>query len=83
VQERHIPIFLFSIAYRTPLFIDKYYQARALKDMVIIVQSPHLQWASRMQCNGKSIYLNLRYVEVVSVHTTVVLNVCMPSTETH
>jgi hypothetical protein len=57
---RHIPIFMFSLDYELPVFIDKYYTSKALSDMVIIVQSNFHSWESRVACNDKPIYLDLR-----------------------
>lgn len=57
--SRHIPLFLFSVN-RTPLFIDKQYMAKALSDMVIVVQSNTESYETRLSCNGKPIYWNLR-----------------------
>ena len=42
------------------MFIDKHYQARALDDMVIAVQSDEVEWESHLSCNGKAIVWNLR-----------------------
>ena len=42
------------------VFIDKHYQARALDDMVIAVQSDEVEWESHLSCNGKAIVWNLR-----------------------
>ena len=47
---KHIPIFLFSTAYELPIFIDKYYTAKSLADMVIVVQSNFSSWESRITC---------------------------------
>eukprot|EP00003_Mantamonas_plastica_P007625 TRINITY_DN1647_c0_g1_i3.p1 TRINITY_DN1647_c0_g1~~TRINITY_DN1647_c0_g1_i3.p1 ORF type:complete len:958 (-),score=294.74 TRINITY_DN1647_c0_g1_i3:8-2881(-) len=61
-KHREVPIFLFSMFFnhKLPVFIDKYWQAKALRDMVIAVQSEHTEWSSHTSCNGKEIYLNLR-----------------------
>ncbi|GLT28617.1 hypothetical protein SLA2020_035370 [Shorea laevis] len=53
-----IPIFWFI--HGDPLLIDKNYQAKALSDMVIVVQSETSSWESHLQCNGKSVLWNLR-----------------------
>ncbi|GLU10466.1 hypothetical protein SLE2022_272660 [Rubroshorea leprosula] len=53
-----IPIFWFI--HGDPLLIDKHYQAKALSDMVIVVQSETSSWESHLQCNGKSVLWNLR-----------------------
>ena len=60
VNKRDIPIFLFSMDVPLPVFIDKHYQARALEDMVIAVQSDAEEWESHLSCNGKAIVWNLR-----------------------
>lgn len=57
---RHIPIFLFSVHYSLPLFIDKFFQARSLGDMVLVVQSEMQDWESPLQCNGRPLFVNLR-----------------------
>lgn len=53
-----VPIFWF-IQEGEPLFIDKHYLAKALPDMVIVVQSSTSSWASHLQCNGDSISWDL------------------------
>ncbi|XP_028770221.1 uncharacterized protein LOC114727689 isoform X2 [Neltuma alba] len=53
-----VPIFWFI--YNEPLLLDKHYQARALSDMIIVVQSEHSSWESHLQCNGQSLLWNLR-----------------------
>ncbi|XP_010545474.1 PREDICTED: uncharacterized protein LOC104817833 isoform X2 [Tarenaya hassleriana] len=53
-----IPIFwLINV---DPLLIDKHYQAKALPNMVIVVQSEASSWESHLQCNGKSLLWDLR-----------------------
>ncbi|KMZ70457.1 hypothetical protein ZOSMA_19G00390 [Zostera marina] len=53
-----VPIFWFI--HSDPLFIDKYYQAKALDDMVIVAQSNLPSWESHLQCNGQSLLWDLR-----------------------
>ncbi|KAK6941187.1 hypothetical protein RJ641_026564, partial [Dillenia turbinata] len=53
-----IPIFWFI--HGDPLLVDKHYQAKALSDMVIVVQSESPSWESHLQCNGKSLLWDLR-----------------------
>ncbi|KAH0459721.1 hypothetical protein IEQ34_012535 [Dendrobium chrysotoxum] len=53
-----VPIFWFI--HNDPVLVDKHYQARALSDMVIVVQSDKAVWESHLQCNGKSIAWDLR-----------------------
>lgn len=60
LMSRHIPIFLFSLGKdSTPLLIDKYYQAKAMSDMILIVKSNVNSWESRLSCDKKPIYWNL------------------------
>jgi len=54
-----VPVFWF-IQEGDPLLIDKHYQAKALPDMVVVVQSSQSDWESHLQCNGKSILWDLR-----------------------
>ena len=56
----HLPVLLFSVHHEEPLLIDKYYQAKALDDMVVIVQSSEKRFRSRLSCNNHPIYWNLR-----------------------
>jgi hypothetical protein len=56
---REIPIFLFSLDYPLPVFVDKYYQSRALPDMVVAVQSTQHLWESHLSCNRKAVFWNL------------------------
>ncbi|XP_058213202.1 uncharacterized protein LOC131325133 isoform X2 [Rhododendron vialii] len=53
-----VPLFWFIN--NDPLFVDKHYQAKALSDMVIVVQSEPPAWESHLQCNGRSLLWNLR-----------------------
>jgi hypothetical protein len=53
-----VPIFWFI--HSDPLILDKHYQAKALSNMVIVVQSDVDSWQSHLQCNGKSILWDLR-----------------------
>ncbi|XP_022157070.1 uncharacterized protein LOC111023880 [Momordica charantia] len=53
-----VPIFWFIHA--EPLLVDKHYQAKALSDMVIVVQSEISSWESHLQCNGKSLLWDMR-----------------------
>lgn len=53
-----VPIFWFI--HSDPLFVDKHYQAKALSDMIIVVQSELSSWESHLQCNGKSLLWDLR-----------------------
>ncbi|XP_059634541.1 uncharacterized protein LOC132276918 isoform X1 [Cornus florida] len=53
-----VPIFWFI--HSDPLLVDKHYQAKALSDMVIVVQSEQSSWESHLQCNGQSLLWDLR-----------------------
>ncbi|XP_044471632.1 uncharacterized protein LOC123200512 isoform X2 [Mangifera indica] len=53
-----VPIFWFI--HGDPLLVDKHYQAKALSDMVIVVQSEAASWESHLQCNGRSLLWDLR-----------------------
>lgn len=53
-----VPIFWFIND--DPLLVDKHYQAKALSDMVIVVQSDTSSWESHLQCNGQSLLWDLR-----------------------
>lgn len=53
-----VPIFWFI--HSDPLLVDKHYQAKALSDMVIVVQSESVSWESHLQCNGRSLLWDLR-----------------------
>ncbi|XVE98888.1 hypothetical protein REPUB_Repub03eG0148100 [Reevesia pubescens] len=53
-----VPIFWFI--HTDPLLVDKHHQAKALSDMVIVVQSESSSWESHLQCNGKSLLWDLR-----------------------
>jgi len=52
-----VPIFWFI--YSEPLLLDKYFQAKALSDMIIVVQSESSSWESHVHCNGHSLLLDL------------------------
>ncbi|KAL6194769.1 hypothetical protein ACLB2K_035845 [Fragaria x ananassa] len=53
-----VPIFWFI--HGEPLLVDKHYQAKALSDMVIVVQSESSSWESHLQCNGQPLFWDLR-----------------------
>ncbi|PSR85237.1 DNA polymerase [Actinidia chinensis var. chinensis] len=53
-----VPIFWFI--HNDQLLVDKHYQAKALSDMIIIVQSESSSWESHLQCNGHSLLWDLR-----------------------
>lgn len=53
-----VPIFWFI--HGEPLLVDKHFQAKALSDMVVVVQSDSPSWESHLQCNGQSLLLDLR-----------------------
>lgn len=53
-----VPIFWFI--YSEPLLLDKHFQAKALSDMIIVVQSEPASSESHLHCNGNSLLMNLR-----------------------
>lgn len=53
-----IPIFWF-IQQGEPLLIDKHLVAKALPDMVVVVQSSQAAWASHLQCNSNPLLWDL------------------------
>ncbi|XP_011625789.1 uncharacterized protein LOC18440814 isoform X1 [Amborella trichopoda] len=53
-----VPIFWFI--HNELLLVDKHFQAKALPDMVIVVQSNPSSWESHLQCNGQSLLWDLR-----------------------
>ncbi|CAD6251036.1 unnamed protein product [Miscanthus lutarioriparius] len=53
-----VPIFWFI--HNEPLLLDKHYQAKALSNMVVVVQSDDGSWESHLQCNGRPILWDLR-----------------------
>ncbi|XP_051149082.1 uncharacterized protein LOC127263856 isoform X2 [Andrographis paniculata] len=53
-----VPIFWFI--HGDALLVDKHYQAKALSDMVVVVQSEPASWESHLQCNGRSLLWDLR-----------------------
>jgi len=59
-SSKHIPIFIFSLNYDVPVFVDKYYSSKALSDMIITVQSNIPDYESRFSCNKKQIMWDLR-----------------------
>lgn len=60
-----VPIFWFI--YGEPLFVDKHHRAKALSDMVIVVQSEASSWESHLQCNGQAILRDLRSAFSLSI----------------
>lgn len=55
-----VPIFWFVRSGEEPLFIDKHFVAKALPDMIFVVQSSQPKWESHLQCNRKVIRWDLR-----------------------
>lgn len=55
-ESKHVPIFLFSLGGKMPVFVDKYYQSVALSNMIVGVQSNFKEWESHMACNSKPVY---------------------------
>ncbi|KAF5748625.1 hypothetical protein HS088_TW04G00583 [Tripterygium wilfordii] len=53
-----VPVFWFI--HGEPLLVDKHYQAKALSDMVVVVQSEPSSWESHLECNGESLLWDLR-----------------------
>ncbi|KAK9097652.1 hypothetical protein Syun_024697 [Stephania yunnanensis] len=60
-----VPIFWFI--HSDPLLVDKHYQAKALSDMVIVIQSKAPSWESHLQCNGRSLLWDLSWPNVCIV----------------
>jgi len=57
---RALPIFVFSVHSAEPLYVDRRYQARALEDMVIAVQSDHTSESSTFACGADAVTIDLR-----------------------
>lgn len=55
-----VPIFIFSLDFPLPVLIDRHFQSRALRTMVIAVQSSLTLWESHLNCNHKPIFFDLR-----------------------
>jgi hypothetical protein len=60
LNERHISVFLFSTSYPYPVMVDRYFQAKALGDVVVVTQSNFPAHPSKIQCNGRAVMLDLR-----------------------
>lgn len=60
-QTRTIPVFVFTLDSNDPVFIDQEETATALDGMVIAVESNHSHWETRLMCNSKPIFKDLRY----------------------
>lgn len=56
----HIPLFLFSFGGNEPILVDKFYQAKALHDMIVITQNNVLRQPTRRACNGLTQTVDLR-----------------------
>lgn len=81
-----VPIFWFIQS--EPLLVDKHYQAKALSDMVIVVQSEPPSWESHLQCNGQSLLWDLRRpikaaVAAVSEHLAGLLPIHLVYSQAH
>eukprot|EP00300_Choanocystis_sp_HF-7_P012541 c17930_g1_i2.p1 GENE.c17930_g1_i2~~c17930_g1_i2.p1 ORF type:complete len:548 (+),score=115.22 c17930_g1_i2:3-1646(+) len=75
-----VPIFLFSLGGDMPVFIDKYFQARAVRDVVVAVQSSTMRWDSHMSCNEQHIKWNLRNpLRAVVMATAQIVSGLLPS----
>ena len=56
---KSIPVFLFSLDSDVPVLVDKMFQARNIRNMVIAVQTPFTSWGSPLSCNGLQIMWDL------------------------
>eukprot|EP01132_Coremiostelium_polycephalum_P005121 gene5121-6375_t len=56
MESKYIPIFIFALNTKHPVFIDKTHQAKALSNMVIAVQTQPLEYPTSFSCNGKTTY---------------------------
>ncbi|CAN6244295.1 unnamed protein product [Urochloa humidicola] len=63
-----VPIFWFI--HSEPLLLDKHYQAKALSNMVVVVQSDDDSWESHLQCNGRPILWDLRKPDKAAIAAT-------------
>ncbi|XP_074590965.1 uncharacterized protein LOC141846803 isoform X2 [Curcuma longa] len=63
-----VPIFWFI--HSDPLLLDKHYQAKALSDMIIVVQSKAASLESYLQCNGRSLVWDLRWPTKAAIAAT-------------
>jgi hypothetical protein len=62
------------------VFVDKYYQAKALSNVVLAVQSQHYNWTSKLACNDKPIRWDLRYRASLSPFDSALAVVCNTGT---
>eukprot|EP00742_Colponemidia_sp_Colp-10_P009819 GILJ01010742.1.p1 GENE.GILJ01010742.1~~GILJ01010742.1.p1 ORF type:complete len:1005 (-),score=184.62 GILJ01010742.1:226-3213(-) len=60
IRIKTVPIFIFSVDFPLPIFIDKYHQSKVLSDMVLVVQSHFERWESHLACNGKPVAWTLK-----------------------
>ncbi len=60
LNERHISVFLFSTSFPYPVMVDRYFQAKALGDVVVVTQSNFPAHPSKVQCNGRAVMVDLR-----------------------
>ncbi|KAG6389018.1 hypothetical protein SASPL_150455 [Salvia splendens] len=70
-----IPIFWFI--HNEGLLVDKHQQARALSDMVVVVQSEPSSWESHLQCNGQSLLWDLRLKNLAIILSILELTSCL------
>ncbi|EGG17854.1 hypothetical protein DFA_08855 [Cavenderia fasciculata] len=73
MESKHIPIFIFSLDSKHPVFIDKNLQAKTLNNMVIGVQTNIVGYeSSTFSCNGKKtkLYLNNPLTPILAATAT-------------
>lgn len=60
---RVIPVYVFDLDYDKLLLLDRYHQAVAFKDMVIVVRTRSSQTVSDYSCNGRHVITQTRDLE--------------------
>ncbi|KAL0906110.1 hypothetical protein M5K25_024575 [Dendrobium thyrsiflorum] len=60
VYGKVLPVFVFDLDYDKIIFLDRFHQAVAFRDMVIVVRSRNPQTVSDYSCNGRHVITNAR-----------------------
>lgn len=59
-QVRVLPLVIVETEGDDVVLLDRYFPAKALEDMVLVVTSGEPAWESRFMCNGEPLFWDLR-----------------------
>ncbi|KAK1312039.1 hypothetical protein QJS10_CPA07g00343 [Acorus calamus] len=63
VLGRTLPVYVFDVDFDRMLLLDRYHQAVAFRDMVVVVRTKSVQTVSDYSCNGRHVLVQARNLE--------------------